>query len=79
MKKWLGASEQPRSESQVKKFDKWQYDSGRRVSAIYSFTGFIYSESTTYLIRGIWQNKIPRVLPEVVKIVRKLAGFPGFP
>ena len=59
MKKWLGGTEQPRSRNQVKKFDKQRYDS-RRVSAIYLFTGFIYSEHTTYLIRDIWQIKIPR-------------------
>ena len=56
---------------------------------------FIYSESSTYLIRDVWQNKIPWVFPEVVKMVRKspefsrfslifskkslFPGFPGFP
>ena len=50
----------------------------RRVSAIYSFTGFIYSESTTYLVRDIWQNKILRVFPEVVKMVRKFPEFSRF-
>ena len=40
---------------------------------------FIYSESSTYLIRDVWQNKIPWVFPEVVKMVRKSPEFPGFP
>ena len=39
---------------------------------------FIYSESAKYLIRDVWQNKIPWVFPEVVKMVTKFPEFSRF-
>ena len=39
---------------------------------------FNYSESTAYLIRDVWQNKIPWVFPDVVKMVKKFPEFSRF-
>ena len=40
---------------------------------------FVYSDSTTYLIRDVWQNKFPWVFSGFPQFFPKKSLFPGFP